>query len=168
MLEAVSQLTREGIAVELLLIGESEQNVLQEIISFIEVNELQNHVDYKPYINYENIWEYYFEADAGICLLHPVPNYTDSLATKIFEYMAASLPMIVSDFPIWKQLMDENKCGMAVCPHNIDDIKKKVCPFYSTIPCVSKWGGMDVITMKKKYNWEIEGKKLINFYKTLR
>lgn len=167
MLEAVSQLTREGIAVELLLIGESEQNVLQEIISFIEVNELQNHVDYKPYINYENIWEYYFEADAGICLLHPVPNYTDSLATKIFEYMAASLPMIVSDFPIWKQLMDENKCGMAVCPHNIDDIKKSVSILLDD-SLRFEMGRNGRNNYEKKYNWEIEGKKLINFYKTLR
>ncbi|MBC1474450.1 glycosyltransferase family 4 protein [Listeria grandensis] len=166
MLEAVSQLVREGIEVELLLIGESERNVLQEIISFIEANELQNHVCYKPYVNYEDIWEYYFEADVGICLLHPVPNYTDSLATKIFEYMAASLPMIVSDFPIWKQLMDENKCGIAVCPHNIGDIKKSVYTLLDdSLRLEMGSNGRD--NYEKKYNWEIEGKKLADFYNTL-
>ena len=36
---------------------------------------------------------------AGIVTLKPIINYLDSLPVKMFEYMAAGLPVIASDFP---------------------------------------------------------------------
>lgn len=44
-------------------------------------------------------WAEAANAVAGLCLLQPAPAYREAVATKIFEYMLAGIPPVVSDLP---------------------------------------------------------------------
>ncbi|MDO5735026.1 MAG: glycosyltransferase family 4 protein [Propionibacteriaceae bacterium] len=50
----------------------------------------------------------------GLVFLKPLRNYVDSLPTKLFEYMAAGIPSVVSDFPWLKNLLGEHDCCVFV------------------------------------------------------
>jgi glycosyltransferase involved in cell wall biosynthesis len=53
---------------------------------------------------------------AGMVTSYPTINYLDALPVKMFEYMAAGLAVIASDFPYWKSIIENSDCGICVNP----------------------------------------------------
>lgn len=53
-------------------------------------------------------------AHVGLIFLEPLANYTTSLPTKLFEYMAASVPFAASDFEYWRQTFGPHDAGIFV------------------------------------------------------
>lgn len=53
-------------------------------------------------------------AQVGLIFLDPLPNYTTSLPTKLFEYMAAGVPWAASDFPYWRDQFGPWEAGIFV------------------------------------------------------
>lgn len=53
---------------------------------------------------------------AGLVTRRPVPDYFHAQASKIFEYMFASVPVSASNFPLWRNIIERNECGLRVNP----------------------------------------------------
>ncbi len=53
-------------------------------------------------------------AQVGLIFLAPLPNYTTSLPTKLFEYLAAGVPFAASDFPAWRETFGPLDAGIFV------------------------------------------------------
>lgn len=51
----------------------------------------------------DEVCKYLKIADIGLSVLHPRVNYLTSLPIKNFEYMCCSIPIIMSDFPFWRE-----------------------------------------------------------------
>jgi glycosyltransferase involved in cell wall biosynthesis len=106
-------------------------------------------------------------AMAGLVTLHPVANYVDALPVKMFEYMAAGLPVIASRFPLWQEIVEGNGCGVCVDPTDpaaiaaaIDD----VCRDPETARRMGENGRRAVLS---RYNWDTEAATLCAFYDDL-
>ena len=103
----------------------------------------------------------------GLSILKPIKNYTQSYSTKIFEYMAIGLPVVTSNFKLYKDIIDKNYCGICVDPENPNEIAKAI-EFILTNPKKAKEMGQNGNRLvKEKYNWTNEELKLINIYKKL-
>lgn len=103
----------------------------------------------------------------GLVTLHPVINYLDSLPVKMFEYMATGLPVIASDFPLWKDIIESNQCGLCVNPLDPKAIAQAI-DYLVTHPVEAEQMGRNgQKAVQKKYNWGIEEQKLLNFYKSM-
>ena len=105
--------------------------------------------------------------DAGIVCLHPLPNYITALPIKLFEYMAAGLPVIASNFPILREIVEGNKCGICVDPLNPEEIAKAIRYLIAFPEKRMKMGQNGKQAILEKYNWEKENDKLINLYNNL-
>lgn len=53
---------------------------------------------------------------AGLSVAHPIPFVTLTWPIKIFEYMAAGIPVIASNFPLWRELLGQPPAGLFVDP----------------------------------------------------
>jgi glycosyltransferase involved in cell wall biosynthesis len=107
------------------------------------------------------------KAYAGLVILHPEPNYLTSQPVKLFEYMCAGIPVIVSDFPVCREIVDGAKCGILVNPLDPAETARAV-EFLLTHPEeAAEMGRRGYQAVRERYSWANEEKTLLRFYSDL-
>jgi glycosyltransferase involved in cell wall biosynthesis len=101
---------------------------------------------------------------AGLVTLHPVPNYIDAQPIKMFEYMSAGVPVIASDFPLWREIIEGNQCGLCVDPLNPDAIAHAIDYLVQNPNEARQMGENGRRAVLESYNWAAEEKKLLKLY----
>ncbi len=104
---------------------------------------------------------------AGLVTLHPVLNYLDALPVKMFEYMAAGIPVIASHFPLWRHIVEGNQCGVCVDPFNPKAIAAAIDFIVLNPARAQRMGENGRKAVARDYNWLAESVKLIRFYDKL-
>jgi len=156
-------LINEGLDVELELIGRfKEHSLLRELRTIAERCKAQ--VKIINWVPYEKVWKFLRRADIGLMCLHPVGDYTYSLPVKLFEYMAAGLPIIASNFPLWENFFKAHNCGLTVDPLNPEEIARAIEYLINHPDEARQMGENGRRAVLEKYNWESEGKKLLALY----
>lgn len=107
------------------------------------------------------------KAMIGLVVLHPTVNYLDSLPVKMFEYMSAGLPVIASDFPLWRDIIEGNNCGICVDPLDVSAIRDAIQYLLDHPEEAQRLGENGRRAVEEKYNWESEASKLQSLYKEL-
>lgn len=101
---------------------------------------------------------------AGIVTFLPLPNHTDAHPTKMFEYMSAGIPVIASDFPLWRKIIEGNDCGVCVDPLDVRALAAAIDHFArhpDRAKCMGANGRKAVI---ETYNWGTQAVKLTDLY----
>ena len=86
-------------------------------------------------------------ACAGVVVLHHA-TICDLLSVKMFEYLAAGLPVIASDFPLWVELFSEFKCGLNVDPHDPKAIAPAMDWMLANPEKASPWGSAACVAVE--------------------
>lgn len=91
----------------------------------------------------------------------------DTFPTKVYDYMSAGLPVIISETSFAKHMIEKYKMGLLVDPNNIDDIANAILFFKNNKEIAMQMGENGRKAYKNEFNWQIEEKKLIELYKSL-
>lgn len=105
---------------------------------------------------------------AGIVTFLPAPNHIDAQPNKMFEYMSAGVPVIASHFPLWKEIIEGNQCGLCVNPHEPEQIAEAIDYLLGHPDEARRMGENGMRAVQDRYNWAIEERKLRKFYEGLR
>lgn len=105
---------------------------------------------------------------AGLVTLHPVINYLDALPVKMFEYMAAGIPVIASNFPLWREIIEGNQCGLCVDPLDPKAIAHAIDYLVINQNVAQRMGENGKKAIKEQYNWPAQAKILTDFYESIR
>lgn len=128
---------------------------------------IQSNIVFHGYTDLKNALPFARGATAGIALLKPVADYMDSYTTKIFEYMAMQLPVITSDFPLYRDVVENAGCGFCISPYDSDTLAKKLEWLVENPEKAGIMGRKGRISTETYYNWANEEKILLNFYTNL-
>jgi len=124
-------------------------------------------IDYYPWLTRQEVIEALAQSIAGLVVLHPTPAYVDSLPIKMFEYMLAGIPVIASDFPLWRKIIEENDCGILVNPLKPEETADAIRWVVDNPKLAEEMGGKGRKLVEEKYNWGNEEKKLLGLYRKL-
>lgn len=139
---------------------EGLNNEVKALKGWERVNEL-------GFINRNKVAEVLRKSKVGMVTLHPIINYIDSLPVKMFEYMAAGLPVVASNFPLWKTIVEDNNCGICVNPLEPKEISAAVNKILSNDELAQEMSVNGRKLVLEKYNWAKEEEKLKEFYSKL-
>ncbi len=123
--------------------------------------------EFLGYLNPTQIYELYNTSKAGLCVLRYTNNHYNSLPVKMFEYMAAGLPVVASNFPLWREIIEENECGICVEAGNIEEIAKAINYLVENPEQAQRMGQNGRKAAESKYNWQTEKEELLRLYKKL-
>jgi glycosyltransferase involved in cell wall biosynthesis len=101
---------------------------------------------------------------AGLVTFLPLPNHIEAQPNKMFEYMSAGLPVIASNFPLWREIVLGNNCGLCIDPRNPIEITQAINFIVNNPNEARVMGENGKRAVSERYNWSIEEKKLYLFY----
>lgn len=104
------------------------------------------------------------QARAGLVVLHPEPTHIESYPIKLFEYMAAGLPVIASDFPIWRSILDDAGCGLFVDPMNPNSLAEAIRWVLTHPEEAEAMGRRGRDAAERRYSWNSEAARLLALY----
>ena len=119
------------------------------------------------YVNREAVAGIMARSFCGLVTLHRVPNFLNSRPIKMFEYMSAGVPVIASDFPLWREIVEENQCGICVDQNDPEAIASAISHFHDNPDEVVRMGNNGRRAVEEKYRWDREATKLLSLYQDL-
>lgn len=123
------------------------------------------HVDELGQLQRAGVKETLARSFAGLVTLHPTTAYLSSMPIKMFEYMSAGIPVIASDFPLWRAIIEKEDCGICVDPLNPASIAQAIDWLAANPEEARRMGQNGQVAVQNIYNWQHEAKTLVELYK---
>jgi glycosyltransferase involved in cell wall biosynthesis len=106
-------------------------------------------------------------ARLGLVVLHPLPNYVDALPVKLFEYMAAAIPFVASDFPPIRSIVETHGCGLLVDPLDPLAVAAAIDSLLDDEDAAEAMGQKGREAVLTALNWDQEVRALLGVYEAL-
>jgi glycosyltransferase involved in cell wall biosynthesis len=121
-----------------------------------------------PWQPHDVVVQELLDARVGLILLHPLPNHLDAIrSNKLFEYMAAGLPVITSDLPRWREIVRGIDCGLVVDPHDPAAISAAIEYLLTHPEEAEAMGARGRAAVHSQFNWDGEAVRLLALYREL-
>ena len=167
MLKLADALRSHGLDFDLTIIGKPAPPSLEtRMANYVQEKALQQHVHLHGRKPYPIAMEAIRKSTAGLCLLAPVPNYMYSLSTKILEYMAYGLPVIMSNVYCCRQYLEYCKGGIIVDYHDIQGMADGACSLLQNPGRMHTMSRTAQNIVLNELNWDqTESRLLLHFYR---
>ena len=146
--------------------GES-QYTLKKLINKLHLTE---RVQFLQLVPADQVIETISKHDFAVNLLtnhNDLVTYNYPAINKMYEYLAAGLPVLVSQLPSFIDEFVKEGVGIAVDPDNVDSIKEGLNFFLQNRDTILSMKRKALELSRSRYNWETQEKKLLALYKSL-
>lgn len=128
--------------------------------SIVEASKINHKIHYHEPVKHDRVVEMSKSADVGLCLIENI-SLSDyyCLPNKLFEYAFSDLPILSSDFPELKKIINKYKLGI-VCKNEYKSIQ-------SAIKKIEKSPLKKPNTDISELSWEFQEKILLEAYYNL-
>jgi glycosyltransferase involved in cell wall biosynthesis len=121
-------------------------------------------VDVHGYVSHTESLKLQAKARLGMSLLQPHKQYFNAIPTKVFEFLAAGLIVISSDFPFLRQLFADFRTIKFVDPQNVpqiaDAMREGVAEYGASAEALRE----SRERVLQHFTWEAQAERLLQLY----
>jgi glycosyltransferase involved in cell wall biosynthesis len=146
----------------LLIVGDGDiKSKLQDLVNKLQIG---NRVYFAGKIPFEQLSWYTAQASLGISLEQNLGlNYYYALPNKLFDYLNAGLPVIASDLPEIRQIVEKVGFGVVVNQFDPEYLSHTIKTMLHNTDLMKVWHE-NAIKAAAEFTWENEEKVLLNFF----
>jgi len=125
-------------------------------------------IDWLGWITYDQIPDLLRKADVGLVILKSEPRYVAALPVKLFEYMAAGLPVVASNFPATASVVQAVNCGALVDPETDPALIAEIIQGWWSNPEIPRMiGYRGFQAARQTYNWDNIARQIVHLYQAV-
>lgn len=132
---------------------------------------LKQDVKRRPFVGYQGmvpaqeVPNVLARAQVGLVLLQPLQSYIDAMPLKLFEYMAAGLPVVASDFGVMREVIGRHNCGLLVPPDDAEALAAAQLWLFEHVEEAAAMGQRGRQAVLSDYNWASQAQELKYLYR---
>jgi len=151
----------------LVMMGYGKEAYLQKLSHVAEQTNVRDRVTFLEAVPSEQVTTYASSADVGIAPIENVClSYYYCSPNKIFEYVNAGIPVVASNFPEMRKVVDKYNIGAVFNPEDPLDIANTLRFIFSDLTSYEAMK-RNTEAAAAEYNWEREADKLLALYDEL-
>ena len=163
---ALPHIIKKNSSVHLLLVGDGVMKpILEEMVEKLGV---KDYVTFTGWVDFSEAMWYVQMSEIGVIPYHSTPQTNNSMPHKIFQYMYFRKPVVVSDVRSLKRIVEEAECGIVFSAGDHKQLAERVLEAMKDENRLMEMGENGRSAVMRKYNWSIDGAKLIKLYRDLR
>jgi len=153
---------------ELFLVGLSQPASFEQELRDLAVKlGVEANVKFVAWVPYEEKERLSAQASMGVITYLPYPNNTSCLPNKLFDYMLMGLPVVASNFPLYRDVVETHRCGLTVDPARPQEIARALAYLIEHPQEARQMGENGRRAVLETYNWEKESQRLLQIYDTV-
>lgn len=163
IVEAI-EIVNRSVQARLQLVGKFWEPDLMEAV---KTKQGWDYCQFVPWLDRNALREVFSHASVGIITFHPEPNNLESIPNKLFEYVGAGLPVVASDFPYWRDLLNNLPSCIFVDPLSPVKIACAIEKILQNSHEYFQAAEKSKREISERFNWENEEKELLSLYREL-
>jgi glycosyltransferase involved in cell wall biosynthesis len=147
-----------------------------KIAGYIEENhkikilnsEAKEQIEFVGRLNQNELANFYSNSIAGLVIYDYKLNLGNKVGSygtnKLFEYMESGIPIICTDYDLWRDIVDRYKCGIYVKPGDTYALKNAMIKIINDKKSSFEMGQNGRHAVETEFNWKFTEKDYINLY----
>lgn len=157
----------DGPDVRLLLVGSGADRHREQLEALIADRGVEDRVTFTGWVDFEDVPRY--AAASDVCLVpHASTPHTDTTVPhKLFQYMAVGKPVLVTDVPPLKRIVEETDSGVVVPADDGEAMGEAIAELAADPDGAARLGSNGREAVEAEYNWRVDANRLVETYESL-
>lgn len=166
-IESLIQLVALNPHVKGIILGNGENNYVSNLHNYADELKVDERILFHPAVHISELWKYVGAVDLSLMMiLATTKSYYFALPNKFFESIQALTPIIASDFPEMKRLIDQYEIGLTCDPSDMKAINRCVEKMRTDSEFYNKCK-QNLVKAKEALCWNKERQLLISAFEKI-